>query len=137
MQHRRSQVPSPFLVQQDKIVDEEDENEAEALSISDQRTLYLVNIFVANAAQFLNSFSALCQDKLCLVHRKILKLDASLTLLESQLRDIQEEPSGMSEASHRPTENVVMSKDKSLVPDELSDVACSSSEPSRFAGESD
>lgn len=64
--------------------------------------------------------------------RKILKLDASLTLLESQLRGVQEEPSGMSEASRQPTDNAVMSKDKTLVPDELPDVACSSSEPSRF-----
>jgi hypothetical protein len=42
MQHRKSPVPAPFLVQTERTGDEEDENEAQALSISDQRTLYLV-----------------------------------------------------------------------------------------------
>ncbi|KAG6467131.1 WASH complex subunit 3-like isoform X1 [Zingiber officinale] len=64
---------------------EEDEEHAE-LSISDQRTLYLVNIFIGNTARFLNSFASLCQDKLAQVHRRILKLDANLTLLEAQLQ---------------------------------------------------
>ncbi|XP_042452280.1 uncharacterized protein LOC122036910 isoform X2 [Zingiber officinale] len=52
---------------------EEDEEHAE-LSISDQRTLYLVNIFIGNTARFLNSFASLCQDKLAQVHRFVKKL---------------------------------------------------------------
>ncbi|XP_020113936.1 uncharacterized protein LOC109728032 [Ananas comosus] len=82
-----------------------DEEEAEALSVSDQRTLYLVNIFVGNTARFLNSFASLCQHKLAHLHRffppqislwlidigvtlfsRIVRLDASLTLLESKLK---------------------------------------------------
>ncbi|KAJ1704005.1 hypothetical protein LUZ63_003784 [Rhynchospora breviuscula] len=132
MQHRRSPVPAPFLVPRERTGDEEDENEAEALSISDQRTFYLVNIFIANATQFLNSFSAICQDKLSLVHRKILRLDASLALLEAKLRGVQEEHSRMPESSHQKNKNVVMSNDKSMVPDEPSNMGCSSGESSRL-----
>jgi hypothetical protein len=65
--------------------------------------------------------------------RKILRLDASVALLESKLRGVQEGPSGMPDTGHQPNDNVVMSKDKSVVPDETSDVACSSSESSRSA----
>uniref|UniRef100_A0A6V7QUS3 WASH complex subunit CCDC53 n=1 Tax=Ananas comosus var. bracteatus TaxID=296719 RepID=A0A6V7QUS3_ANACO len=63
-----------------------DEQEAEALSVSDQRNLYLVNIFVGNTARFLNSFASLCQHKLAHLHSRIVRLDASLTLLESKLK---------------------------------------------------
>ncbi|XP_010249390.1 PREDICTED: WASH complex subunit CCDC53-like [Nelumbo nucifera] len=59
-----------------------------ALFVSDQRTLYLVNIFIVNMVRFLNRFSALCEEKLAHVHRRILQLDASLTLLEAQLTSI-------------------------------------------------
>ncbi|XP_074591195.1 uncharacterized protein LOC141847115 [Curcuma longa] len=64
----------------------EEDGELAELSISDQRTLYLANIFIGNTARFLNSFASLCQDKLAQVHRRILKLDANLTLLEAQLQ---------------------------------------------------
>ncbi|EHA8587751.1 WASH complex subunit 3 [Cocos nucifera] len=63
-----------------------DEEGEVALATSDQRTLYLVNIFIGNTARFLNNFADLCQDKLAHVHRRILRLDASLTLLEAKLR---------------------------------------------------
>ncbi|CAL9104158.1 unnamed protein product [Musa textilis] len=63
-----------------------EEEEEATLAISDQRILYLVNIFIGNTARFLNSFASLCQDKLADVHRRILRLDANLTLLEAQLR---------------------------------------------------
>ncbi|XP_058102631.1 uncharacterized protein LOC131246479 isoform X2 [Magnolia sinica] len=59
-----------------------------SLSVSDQRTLYLVNIFIVNTTRFLNKFSAICEEKLSHVHRRILRLDATLTLLEAKLRSI-------------------------------------------------
>ncbi|XP_077251715.1 uncharacterized protein LOC143890928 [Tasmannia lanceolata] len=59
----------------------------EELSVFDQRTLYLVNIFIVNTTRFLNRFSAICEEKLADVHR-ILRLDATLTLLEVKLRSI-------------------------------------------------
>ncbi|KAJ4973417.1 hypothetical protein NE237_006591 [Protea cynaroides] len=62
------------------------QKEEAALSVSDQRTLYLVNIFIVDTTCFLNSFSALCEAKLVDVHRRMLRLDSSLTLLEEQLR---------------------------------------------------
>uniref|UniRef100_A0A1D1XFF7 WASH complex subunit CCDC53 n=2 Tax=Anthurium amnicola TaxID=1678845 RepID=A0A1D1XFF7_9ARAE len=58
---------------------------AAALAISDRRTLYLVNIFLGSAARFLNSFAAVCEDKLADVHRRILRLDSTLRLLEAKL----------------------------------------------------
>ncbi|OVA03072.1 WASH complex [Macleaya cordata] len=66
----------------------EEEEEEAIISKSDQRTLYLVNIFIVHTARFLNRFSFLCEEKLATVHRKILRLDASLALLEAQLRSI-------------------------------------------------
>ncbi|RWW79235.1 hypothetical protein BHE74_00012490 [Ensete ventricosum] len=48
---------------------EEEEEEEATLAISDQRILYLVNIFIGNTARFLNSYASLCQDKLADVHR--------------------------------------------------------------------
>ncbi|XP_042498096.1 WASH complex subunit 3-like isoform X2 [Macadamia integrifolia] len=62
------------------------QKEEAALFVSDQRTLYLVNIFIMDTTRFLNHFSALCEEKLVNVHRRMLRLDSSLTLLEEQLR---------------------------------------------------
>ncbi|XP_072964193.1 uncharacterized protein [Typha angustifolia] len=83
-------IPPPFFQFQSPPPPQEagEGEEAEALSISDQRTLYLVNIFIANTARFLNSFSALCEDKLAHLHRRIVRLDASLTLLEAKIRSV-------------------------------------------------
>ncbi|RZC60437.1 hypothetical protein C5167_022202 [Papaver somniferum] len=75
------------------------EVEESIISASDQRTLYLVNIFIVQTARFLNRFSFLCEDKLSTVHRRILRLDASLTLLETQLRSISEEEEEGKESS--------------------------------------
>eukprot|EP00262_Sarcandra_glabra_P008121 TRINITY_DN21345_c0_g1_i1.p1 TRINITY_DN21345_c0_g1~~TRINITY_DN21345_c0_g1_i1.p1 ORF type:complete len:217 (+),score=42.39 TRINITY_DN21345_c0_g1_i1:122-772(+) len=69
---------------------EKEKEDAAALSVSDQRTLYLVNIFIANTARFLNRFSAICEDKLAHVHRRILRLAATLLLLEAKLRSIDD-----------------------------------------------
>ncbi|XP_038976882.1 WASH complex subunit 3-like isoform X2 [Phoenix dactylifera] len=80
---RSPSIPPSFSAYPPQPVDEEEEA---ALAISDQRTLYLVNIFISNNARFLNTFADLCQDKLADVHRRILRLDASLTLLEAKLR---------------------------------------------------
>lgn len=71
--------------QQQQGTDGDNDEEAAALSVSDQRTLYLVNIFIGNTARFLNSFSSLCEDKLSQLHRRLLHLDATLTLLEAKL----------------------------------------------------
>ncbi|XP_077250132.1 uncharacterized protein LOC143889712 isoform X2 [Tasmannia lanceolata] len=76
----------------------------EELSVFDQRTLYLVNIFIVNTTRFLNRFSALCEEKLADVHRRILRLDATLTLLEVKLRSLDgvgefEEHGGLKAAS--------------------------------------
>ncbi|XP_026377094.1 WASH complex subunit 3-like isoform X2 [Papaver somniferum] len=70
------------------------EVEESIISASDQRTLYLVNIFIVQTARFLNRFSFLCEDKLSTFHRRISRLDASLTLLETQLRSIIEDEEG-------------------------------------------
>ncbi|EAZ30151.1 hypothetical protein OsJ_14206 [Oryza sativa Japonica Group] len=97
--------------------EEEEEESARAIAVSDQRTIYLVrpaftrpltpspistvdliwwcstfgvNMFIANTVEFLNSFAAQCNDKLSLLHRKIVKLDSSLNLLEAKLRSIDD-----------------------------------------------
>ncbi|KAK8448562.1 hypothetical protein SEVIR_7G051400v4 [Setaria viridis] len=70
--------------------DEDDEESVRAVAVSDQRTIYLVNMFIANTVEFLNSFAATCDDKLALLHRKIVKLDSSLALLEAKLHSIDE-----------------------------------------------
>ncbi|RCV32975.1 hypothetical protein SETIT_7G046000v2 [Setaria italica] len=69
---------------------EDDEESVRAVAVSDQRTIYLVNMFIANTVEFLNSFAATCDDKLALLHRKIVKLDSSLALLEAKLHSIDE-----------------------------------------------
>ncbi|XP_068667359.1 uncharacterized protein [Aristolochia californica] len=69
--------------------------EEAALAFSDRRTVYLVNIFIANTARFLNRFSSICEEKLADVHRRILRLDATLLLLEAKLRSIDQD--GVSE----------------------------------------
>ncbi|XP_078441115.1 uncharacterized protein LOC144711065 [Wolffia australiana] len=65
--------------------DEEIDGRDDLVAISDRRTLYLVNIFMGNSANFLNSFAAVCEDKLLDVHRRILRLDSSLRILEEKL----------------------------------------------------
>ncbi|CAN6270684.1 unnamed protein product [Urochloa humidicola] len=67
-----------------------DEESVRAVAVSDQRTIYLVSMFIANTVEFLNSFAATCDDKLALLHRKIVKLDSSLALLEARLYSIDE-----------------------------------------------
>lgn len=75
----------PYLIHQ-----EEDSAEDEAaLSISDQRTLYLVNIFIGNTSKFLNSFASVCEKKLLALHRRIVRMDAMLMVLEAKLRGAQ------------------------------------------------
>uniref|UniRef100_A0A0D9W3C4 Uncharacterized protein n=1 Tax=Leersia perrieri TaxID=77586 RepID=A0A0D9W3C4_9ORYZ len=69
---------------------DEEEESVRAIAVSDQRTIYLVNMFIANTVEFLNSFSALCNNKLALLHRKIVKLDSSLALLEAKLHSIDD-----------------------------------------------
>ncbi|GLJ44545.1 hypothetical protein SUGI_0935350 [Cryptomeria japonica] len=64
-----------------------DEDEA-FTPMSDKRTIYLVNVFVVHTVRFLNRFSALCEQKLAEVHRRILRLDATLTLLEAKLKSV-------------------------------------------------
>ncbi|XP_066322814.1 uncharacterized protein [Miscanthus floridulus] len=71
-------------------VAEDDVEGVRAIAVSDQRTIYLVNMFIANTVEFLNSFAALCDDKLALLHRNIVKLDLSLALLEAKLHSIDE-----------------------------------------------
>ncbi|MQL92076.1 hypothetical protein Taro_024699 [Colocasia esculenta] len=73
---------------------QQDEAAAAALAISDRRTLYLVNIFIGSAARFLNSFAAICEDKLADVHRRIVRLDATLKLLEAKLSGTSSNASG-------------------------------------------
>ncbi|KAK3145114.1 hypothetical protein QOZ80_4AG0323360 [Eleusine coracana subsp. coracana] len=70
--------------------DDVDEESVRAIAVSDQRTIYLVNMFIANTVEFLNSFAAVCDDKLALLHRKMVKLDSSLALLEAKLHSIEE-----------------------------------------------
>ncbi|OEL37979.1 hypothetical protein BAE44_0001002 [Dichanthelium oligosanthes] len=70
--------------------DEDDEESVRAVAVSDQRTIYLVNMFIANTVEFLNSFAATCDDKLAVLHRKIVKLDSSLALLEAKLHSIDQ-----------------------------------------------
>ncbi|XP_006652164.1 WASH complex subunit 3-like [Oryza brachyantha] len=84
--------PPPALTTRDDGFDEEEEEEetSRAIAVSDQRTIYLVNMFIANTVEFLNSFAATCNDKLSLLHRKIVKLDSSLTLLEAKLHSIDD-----------------------------------------------
>lgn len=45
-------------------------------------------MFVVHTTRFLNRFSALCEQKLAEVHRRMLRLDATLTLLEAKLKSV-------------------------------------------------
>ncbi|CAN6234550.1 unnamed protein product [Urochloa humidicola] len=82
--------------------DDGDEESVRVVAVSDQRTIYLVNMFIANTVEFLNSFAATCDDKLALLHRKIVKLDSSLALLEVRLHSIDENNAlGHSSASQK------------------------------------
>ncbi|KAK9119783.1 hypothetical protein Scep_017876 [Stephania cephalantha] len=56
-----------------------------ALSVSDQRTIYLVNTFILDTSRFLSRFALLSEQKLSQVHRRIVQLEESLALLEEQL----------------------------------------------------
>ncbi|CAA6664198.1 unnamed protein product [Spirodela intermedia] len=62
-----------------------EDNHDELVAICDRRTLYLVNIFLGSSANFLNSFAAVCEDKLADVHRRILRVDSTLRILEAKL----------------------------------------------------
>uniref|UniRef100_A0A0E0KNU7 Uncharacterized protein n=1 Tax=Oryza punctata TaxID=4537 RepID=A0A0E0KNU7_ORYPU len=87
----RSPPPPPSApATRDEGFEDEEEESARAIAVSDQRTIYLVNMFIANTVEFLNSFAAQCNDKLSLLHRKIVKLDSSLNLLEAKLRSIDD-----------------------------------------------
>lgn len=65
--------------------DEEDES---WIPMSEKRTIYLVTVFIVHTTRFLNRFSALCEQKLAEVHRRMLRLDATLTLLEAKLKSV-------------------------------------------------
>lgn len=65
--------------------DEEDES---WIPMSEKRTIYLVTVFIVHTTRFLNRFSALCEQKLAEVHRRMLRLDETLTLLEAKLRSV-------------------------------------------------
>ncbi|KAL4191854.1 hypothetical protein AMTRI_Chr06g169290 [Amborella trichopoda] len=129
---------------------EEVSEEDNALSISDQRTLYLVNIFIVDTARFLNRFSALCEQKLADVHRRILRLDATLTLLEAKLRSIDgieeikdgsrvkercfEYTNGScssAERSHEPTYGSIMTLSESHAPQQTPSTSVQPSTPSQ------
>ncbi|KAL6652993.1 hypothetical protein ACP70R_011918 [Stipagrostis hirtigluma subsp. patula] len=85
--------------------DDDEEESVRAVAVSDQRTIYLVNMFIADTVEFLNSFASLCNDKLALLHRKVVKLDSSLALLEAKLHSIDDSNSlghSRSEKGHQP-----------------------------------
>uniref|UniRef100_A0A0D6R2F2 WASH complex subunit 3 n=1 Tax=Araucaria cunninghamii TaxID=56994 RepID=A0A0D6R2F2_ARACU len=67
---------------------EAEEEDETSIPMSDKRTIYLVNVFMVHTARFLNRFSALCEQKLAQVHGRILRLDATLTLLEAKLKSV-------------------------------------------------
>ncbi|KAL2641400.1 hypothetical protein R1flu_008987 [Riccia fluitans] len=64
------------------------DEEGDAPTVFDQRTLFLVNTFIIHTVRLLNNFSVLCEDKLADVHRRILRADATLFLLEAKLRSV-------------------------------------------------
>ncbi|KAL3677954.1 hypothetical protein R1sor_020910 [Riccia sorocarpa] len=64
------------------------DEDGNAPSVFDQRTLFLVNTFIIHTVRLLNNFSVLCEDKLADVHRRILRADATLFLLEAKLRSV-------------------------------------------------
>eukprot|EP00268_Persea_americana_P053471 TRINITY_DN6051_c0_g1_i5.p1 TRINITY_DN6051_c0_g1~~TRINITY_DN6051_c0_g1_i5.p1 ORF type:complete len:182 (-),score=34.94 TRINITY_DN6051_c0_g1_i5:1623-2168(-) len=106
------------------------QEEEAPLSVSDRRTFYLVNIFIADTARFLNRFSAICEEKLSDVHRRILRLDATLMLLEAKLKSVD----GVSELEEHPGFDIVRSLDQAMPRNSLnsvnSPVISGSSDPS-------
>uniref|UniRef100_A0A7I4F7X4 Uncharacterized protein n=1 Tax=Physcomitrium patens TaxID=3218 RepID=A0A7I4F7X4_PHYPA len=56
--------------------------------MADSRTVFLVNTFITHTVLLLNNFSAVCEDKLADVHLRILRLEATTTLLESRLDSV-------------------------------------------------
>ncbi|CAM6023309.1 unnamed protein product [Sphagnum balticum] len=58
-------------------------------AVSDQRTLFLANTFVIHTVRLLNNFSAICEQKLLHVHRRLSRLDATLALLEAKLQSVE------------------------------------------------
>ncbi|XP_062227325.1 uncharacterized protein LOC133925404 [Phragmites australis] len=104
--------------------DDHDGESARAVTVSDQRTIYLVNMFIANTVEFLNSFAALCNDKLALLHRKVVKLDSSLALLEAKLHSIDGNDASGHSTSHK--------AHQSLTDDKIFDSASLMGESSRL-----
>ncbi|KAJ7513679.1 hypothetical protein O6H91_23G010400 [Diphasiastrum complanatum] len=53
-----------------------------------ERTLFLVNVFIIHTVRLLNKFSAICEQKLADVHQRIVRLEATLSLLEAKLMSV-------------------------------------------------
>ncbi|GJP60238.1 hypothetical protein CLOP_g17449 [Closterium sp. NIES-67] len=53
---------------------------------ADQRTVILVNVFVARTVKLLNAFAASCESKLHSLHLRLVDIDTRVTLLEAQIR---------------------------------------------------
>eukprot|EP00850_Spirogloea_muscicola_P013598 SM000093S24409 [mRNA] locus=s93:88643:90600:+ [translate_table: standard] len=76
-------------------------------SVADQKTLVLVNTFIVNTVQLLNSFSGICEDNLAKISRRIQRLDVQLLLLEAKLRSLDGQGVGRAdrEPVHEPAPN--------------------------------
>mmetsp|Transcript_6041 Transcript_6041/g.14677 ORF Transcript_6041/g.14677 Transcript_6041/m.14677 type:complete len:225 (-) Transcript_6041:1563-2237(-) len=53
-----------------------------------KQTIFLVNNFIVNTAQFLNKFSSVCNEKLARVSRNLQRVEISLSILEAKLDSI-------------------------------------------------
>eukprot|EP00850_Spirogloea_muscicola_P018567 SM000171S03256 [mRNA] locus=s171:306117:308386:- [translate_table: standard] len=70
------------------------------IPVADQKTLVLVNTFIVNTVQLLNSISGICEDNLAKISRRIQRLDVQLLLLEAKLRSLDDQ--GVGRADRQP-----------------------------------
>ena len=59
--------------------------------ISHKKTLTLVNYFILNASQFLNSFSAVSENKIHQIDEKLDRLETLLAIMEAKMDSLPEE----------------------------------------------
>uniref|UniRef100_A0A7S2XZF2 WASH complex subunit 3 n=1 Tax=Fibrocapsa japonica TaxID=94617 RepID=A0A7S2XZF2_9STRA len=64
--------------------------------IQPQKTVLLLNNFIANTTRFLNTFARTCENKLCTISTRITELEVLLSILECKLNSIP----GLEDSAH-------------------------------------
>jgi hypothetical protein len=59
--------------------------------VSHKKTLTLVNYFILNASQFLNSFSAVSENKIHQIDEKLDRLETLIAIFEAKMASLPDE----------------------------------------------